>query len=35
VHFGLRALARTHGANAVTDAFHEDLAKLNTPLLKA
>lgn len=35
VHFGLRALARTHGVEAVADAFHADLAKLKRPLLKA
>lgn len=35
VHFGLRALARVHGTQAVTDAFHTDLAALKKPLLKA
>lgn len=35
VHFGLRALARTYGADAVADAFHADLAALKTPVLKA
>lgn len=35
VHFGLRALARDHDVEAVTNAFHDALAKLNTPLLKA
>ena len=35
VHFGLRALARDHDVEAVTDAFHEDLAKLKQPLLRA
>lgn len=35
VHFGLRALARVHGTDAVADAFHADLAALKKPLLKA
>lgn len=35
VHFGLRALARVHGTDAVVDVFHEDLLKLKRPLLKA
>lgn len=35
VHFGLRSLAKIHGAEAVADAFHEDLAMLKRPLLKA
>lgn len=28
VHFGLRALAREHGVDAVEDAFHEELARI-------
>jgi len=35
VHFGLRQLARAHGVEAVTDAFHKYLAALKTPVLKA
>jgi len=35
VHFGLRALARTHGAETVNDAFHTELARLKAPVLKA
>lgn len=35
VHFGLRQLARTHGAQAVEDLFHEELARLKQPLLRA
>jgi hypothetical protein len=35
VHFGLRALARVHGVDVVTNAFHIDLAALKRPLLKA
>jgi hypothetical protein len=35
VHFGLRQLARAHGADAVVDAFHDELSKLKRPLLKA
>jgi len=35
VHFGLRRLARTYGNDAVADVFHEELAKLKRPLLKA
>lgn len=35
VHFGLRALARTHGVDPVADVFHEELAKLKRPVLKA
>ncbi len=35
VHFGLRALARVHGEAAVSDAFHDELAKLTNPVLKA
>ncbi|MCF2869818.1 EcsC family protein [Octadecabacter sp. G9-8] len=35
VHFGLRALARIHGTEAVVDAFHADLALLKRPLMKA
>ena len=35
VHFGLRKLARTHGADAVGDAFHAELAQLKKPLLRA
>ena len=35
VHFGLRALAKIHGADAVADAFHADLTKLKRPVLKA
>jgi hypothetical protein len=35
VHFGLRALAKIHGADAVADAFHADLAELKRPVLKA
>lgn len=31
VHFGLRALARRYGTQAVADAFHEDLSKLQKP----
>lgn len=35
VHFGLRALAREHSAAQIADAFHNDLAKLQQPLLRA
>lgn len=35
VHFGLRALARTYGEDAVADVFHTELAKLQKPLLRA
>ncbi|SLN49180.1 EcsC family protein [Pseudooctadecabacter jejudonensis] len=35
VHFGLRALGRIHGAEAVADAFHADLAQLQRPALRA
>lgn len=35
VHFGLRALARTYGTDAVADVFHEELAKLKQPLVRA
>lgn len=35
VHFGLRELARTYGTDAVTDAFHADLAALKRPILRA
>lgn len=35
VHFGLRALARTHGVEQVETAFHQDLAKLKKSLFKA
>lgn len=35
VHFGLRKLARTHGAEPVSDAFHAELARLKQPLLRA
>ncbi|PVA05763.1 EcsC family protein [Thalassorhabdomicrobium marinisediminis] len=35
VHFGLRALARSHDPQAVTNAFHEELAKHKQPVLKA
>ncbi|KPP86862.1 MAG: EcsC protein family [Rhodobacteraceae bacterium HLUCCA08] len=35
VHFGLRALARTHGPDAVADAFHAELARLKRPVTRA
>ncbi|MBU2992031.1 EcsC family protein [Octadecabacter sp. 1_MG-2023] len=35
VHFGLRSLGRDFGENEVADAFHEELSKLTSPLLKA
>jgi len=35
VHFGLRALARAHGVEEVEAAFHEALAQLQAPVLKA
>ncbi|PIE11535.1 MAG: protein EcsC [Rhodobacterales bacterium] len=35
VHFGLRALVRAHGEDAVLDQFHRDLAALRKPLLRA
>ena len=35
VHFGLRALARRHDPLQVADIFHDELSKLNRPLLKA
>lgn len=31
VHFGLRRLARTHGEDQVTEAFHQALAGVNRP----
>jgi hypothetical protein len=31
VHFGLRKLARTHGEDAVTEAFHQALVAAKTP----
>lgn len=34
VHFGLRALARTHGEEVVLSAFHEELARLRRPALR-
>ena len=34
VHFGLRKLARTHGTDAVADAFTQEAIKLKTPQLK-
>ncbi|WP_412506025.1 EcsC family protein [Roseovarius sp. SYSU LYC5161] len=35
VHFGLRALARIHGEEAVLTAFHAELARLQRPILEA
>ena len=35
VHFGLRQLAQTYGAEAVADAFHAELAALKRPMLRA
>lgn len=35
VHFGLRQLSRSHGDEAVADAFHAELAKLSPPLTRA
>jgi hypothetical protein len=35
VHFGLRQLARTHGDDAVADAFTAEVVRLRSPLLKA
>lgn len=35
VHFGLRALVRQYGTDAVEAAFHKDLAALKKPLLRA
>lgn len=35
VHFGLRTLARDFGEDQVLDHFHAELAKLNTPVLRA
>ncbi|MDA9208429.1 EcsC family protein [Octadecabacter sp.] len=35
VHFGLRQLAREHGAGAVSDAYTQALVRLQSPLLKA
>lgn len=35
VHFALRALARTHGDDAVADAFTQEIVYLKQPLLKA
>jgi hypothetical protein len=34
VHFGLRQLARTHGEDAVLSAFHAELARLRSPVLR-
>lgn len=34
VHFGLRALARAHGTDAVADAFHMELSKLAAPVVR-
>ncbi|SMX37081.1 EcsC family protein [Octadecabacter ascidiaceicola] len=35
VHFGLRKLARTYGADQVADAFTQEAVKLKSPLFKA
>jgi hypothetical protein len=35
VHFGLRKLARTYGADQVADAFTLEAIKLKNPRLKA
>ena len=35
VHFGLRKLARTYGADQVADAFTQEAVKLKRPLFKA
>ncbi|RYG90356.1 protein EcsC [Loktanella sp. IMCC34160] len=34
VHFGLRQLARLHNEAEVTEAFHRELARLTTPVLR-
>lgn len=35
VHFGLKRLAAQHDADQVADAFHDELARLKRPLLRA
>lgn len=35
VHFALRELARDHGEDQVLDMFHEELARLTLPILRA